>query len=393
MVSFFRSKKLLIIAILIISLIAILSIAKLMFFGQSDSDKEYITAAVFRGDIEEAIATSGEFAAKNQIDVCSSIIGRLNKVYVAVGDNVKKGQLVAELESEEQKNSLSKSQITLTKEIIALQIKKLNLKEAEQKFLRRQQLIGSGAISQTDLQDAKKDKLIATLNQLLQQKLIAQSRLDVQKERIALNKTFIKAPTNGTVVDIVTEEGEQILLEDKAFVILRLAQLDTMTVTVEVSEADIVKIKKGEIAYFTILSMPKKRFYATLRDIELFPVKKDSAIYYNVYFDVPNPDKIFRIGMTAQVSILLKSQKNVLLIPSLALGEQEANGRYLVKVLDKNNQIKYRHVKIGINDHINAQVLEGLELNEKVVIGLAEEASSQDSKKQNKVMFSKKRKM
>lgn len=124
MTSFFRSKKLLTIAVLTISLIVILSIAKLMFFGSSDSDKEYIVATVFRGDIEEVIATSGELAAKNQIDVCSSIAGRLKKMHVALGDNVKKGQLVAELESGEQKNSLSKSQITFAKEVMALQIKK-----------------------------------------------------------------------------------------------------------------------------------------------------------------------------------------------------------------------------------------------------------------------------
>lgn len=281
----------------------------------------------------------------------------------------------------------------MLKRLWHFKLKKLDLTEAEQIFLRRQQLIESGAVSQADLQEAKKAKLIANLNQLMQKKLIAQSHLDVQQERIALNKTLIKAPTNGTVVDIATKEGEQIIFEDKAYIILRLAELNTMTVTVQVSEADIVKIKKGGVAYFTILSMPEKRFYATLRDIELFPVKKDGAVYYNVYFDIPNPEKIFRIGMTAQVSIILSSQKNVLLIPSLALGEQEANGRYLVKVLDKNNQIKYRHVKIGINDHVNAQVLEGLELNEKVIIGLDQESIGQDSKKQNKPIFTKSRGM
>jgi len=392
MFSFFRSKKFLTVAVLMISLIAILSIAKLIFFSSSDSDEKYITATVFRGDIEEAISTSGEFDAKNQIEVCSSIVGRLNKVYVALGDSVKKGQLLAELESEEQKNSLSKSQIVLTKSLIDLQIKQLNLKEAEQEFLRHQQLIKNGAVSQAALQKSKKDKLIANLNQLLQQKLIAQSRLDVQNERIEVNKTLIKAPANGTVVDIATEEGEQIVLEDKAYIILRLAELDTMTVTVQVSEADIIKIKKGDVAYFTILSMPEKRFYSTLRDIELFPTKKDGAIYYNVYFDIPNPNKIFRIGMTAQVSVVLKSQKNVLLIPSLALGEQKANGHYLVRVLDKNNKIKYRDVTIGINDHINAQVLEGLELNEKVIIGFNEEPIGQDSKTQKRTMVFRTRK-
>ncbi|MBV5302272.1 MAG: efflux RND transporter periplasmic adaptor subunit [Methylococcales bacterium] len=392
MFSFFRSKKFLIIAVVMISLIAILSIGKLIFFGSSDADEKYIIATVFRGDIEEAISTSGEFEAKTQIEVCSSIVGRLNKVYVTEGESVKKGQLLAELENEEQKNSLSKSQITLTKNLIDFQIKKLDLKEAEQEFLRHQQLIKSGAVSQASLQKTKKDKLITNLNQLLQQKLIAQSRLDVQNQRIEVSKTLIKAPANGTVVDIATEEGEQIILEDKAYIILRLAELDTMTVTAQVSEADIIKIKKGDVAYFTILSMPEKRFYSTLRDIELFPTKKDGAIYYNVYFDIPNPNKIFRIGMTAQVSVVLKRQKNVLLIPSLALGEQEENGRYLVRVLDKNNKIKYRHVKIGINDHINAQVLEGLGLNEKVIIGFSEELSGQDSKQKKKIMFSHSRK-
>ena len=346
-----------------------------IFSSFKKNELNYITVPVIRGNIETAIIARGVLAAKNQVNVNSRITGTLEKLYIKHGQKVRKGQLLAKMDSAKQKNDLSKSQSGLANKVAQKRGEEIRLIKAKQALSRQRQMIKSGATSQASLQDAEAEVLIAQsrIEELNTQ--INIERSTIKEANLIFNDTFIRSPIDGTVIHLTTKEGEHVVAAQEAPVILRIAQLDIMTVKAKVSEVDIMQIRAGQNAYFSIFGMPKKHFSATLSDIELFPSnysrnESESSVYYNVYFDVPNPQKILRVGMTAQVTIPLKRAKNVLLIPSSALEEPQIDGRYAVKVLEANGKAQRRLIRVGINNHSMVQVLSGLKLNEKVIIGV-----------------------
>lgn len=202
-----------------------------------------------------------------------------------------------------------------------------------------------------------------------------------------LGYTRISAPINGVVVAVVTEEGRTVNANQSAPTIVMLARLDTMKVKAEISEADVTRVRPGQEVYFTILGEPDKRYRATLRTVEPAPASiaaksfgsssndsgsttaTNAAVYYNGLFEMPNPDGELRTSMTAQVYIVLDHAKNVLVIPATALGAKESDERRSVRVVDAEGRATPRRIRIGMNNNVVAEVLEGLKAGEHVVIG------------------------
>ena len=210
-----------------------------------------------------------------------------------------------------------------------------------------------------------------------------------------LSFTKIIAPIDGEVVAILTKEGQTVVAAQIVPVILKLAKLDAMTIKTQISEADVVNVKAGQPVSFTIMGEPDKRYSAWLRVVESAPSSYSeppatqpaaqssgagttvgAPVFYNALFDVPNPDGVLRIGMSAQVSIVQGLVKNALAIPSGALREQGPDGRFLVRVVGaKGKEPEERRVRIGVNNRSFAQVLEGLKEGEEVILGEQRAAS------------------
>ncbi|MDU0957131.1 MAG: efflux RND transporter periplasmic adaptor subunit [Bradyrhizobium sp.] len=229
---------------------------------------------------------------------------------------------------------------------------------------------------------------------------IAEAEVAIETARVNLAYTRITAPIDGTVLSIVTQQGQTVNAVQSAPTIVVLGQVETMTVRVEISEADVVKVKPGQNVYFTILGDPDRRFHATLGSIEPAPesIKTDSsfsststttssssssssttssAIYYNGVFNVANPDGQLMTYMTAEVHILLGEARKVPTIPSSALGNVNPDGSYTVRLLNGASALEKRNVRIGLNNKIRAEVKSGLSEGERVVISTPEEAPKQ----------------
>lgn len=208
-----------------------------------------------------------------------------------------------------------------------------------------------------------------------------QAEISVDNAKVDLGYTTISAPMDGTVVYTSVEEGQTVNSNQTTPTIIELAQLDKMTVKAQISEADVIHVKPGQHVYFTILGSSSHRYPGVLRAIEPGPTIMDGddsdlsaddseAIYYNGLFEVDNPDHILRIGMTAQVSIVLDSAKDSLIVPAQVLVKKPGSpDTYQVPVLN-NQQVEYRDVKIGLNNKVNAQVLSGLQEGDQVVVGM-----------------------
>lgn len=149
--------------------------------------------------------------------------------------------------------------------------------------------------------------------------------------------------------------------------ILTLADMSTMLVKAQVSEADVIHLKPGQKARFTVLGDPQTRYEGVLKDILPTPEKVNDAIFYYARFEVPNPQGVLRLDMTAQVHIQLTAVKNVLTVPLSALGEAAGDRRYKVKVL-RNGETREREVTIGARNDTDVVIEKGLEEGEEVVI-------------------------
>jgi len=375
-----RSKK------LWITLALVVAVAAGVWFwrGHEDKPQGLMTAKVKRGDLEITVLASGLVKSENLVSVGAQVSGQVKSLKVDLGDVVKAGQLVAEIDSLPQQNDLR----TRTAALAAMKAQKAaqeaSLKQAELAYQRQDVMRKSEAASQADFETAEANLNVIKANIAALDAQIEQASIAVDTAKINLGYTKINSPIDGVVVAIVTKEGQTVNANQTAPTIIMVARLDVMNIRAEISEADIVKVKPGQKAWFTILGEPDQRYPAQLQSIEPAPETitqtttvanaastSSSAVYYIGVLQVPNPEGKLRISMTAEVNIVLDQAKDTLLTPSAALGKKDKDGLYTVRVETAPGQYEERQVKIGLNNNVQAQVLAGLKEGEKVVIGEA----------------------
>lgn len=251
-------------------------------------------------------------------------------MYVELGDQVKQGQLIARIDSVRQENDLKTAEASIKNQMAQLAVRQANLAKVEAEYNRQKAMYAQDATSRSELESAFANYKTAQADITAINAQIEQSRLTLATAKEDLGYTQIVAPMDGTIVAIVTEEGQTVNANQSAPTIVKLAKLDTMTIKAEISEADVMKVEEGQTVYFTTLGNNEKKIYAKLRQVEPAPnsintdsntssSSSSSAVYYNALFDVPNEDGKLRIDMTAQVYIVLDEAKNVLTIPAAAI--------------------------------------------------------------------------
>lgn len=362
----------------------------------ADPAPEIITAPVVRGDVQDTVLASGTVQAGKLINVGAQVSGQVTQLYVEIGDTVKKGQLIAEVDATTQQNKLKDAQAALQAARAAQTVRQSALKQAKTELTRQKYMLQHDATSKVQYEKAKQAWVQAKANLTSAQASIEQRQLGVRTAQVDVGHTRIVAPMDGTVVAVVTEAGQTMNANQSAPTIVKLAQLNPMLIQAQISEADVLRVKAGMEASFTLLGNADKSYPAKLRSIELGPLdintysgratSSNKAVYYNGLLEAPNPNGDLRIQMTAQVSIVLGQVSNALTVPSAALHKtkkhkgtkknkpsQEEGSTHTVRVLsqqaDGKQSIETRSVRIGLNNRIHAEVLAGLEEGEKVVLG------------------------
>ncbi|SMF35153.1 efflux RND transporter periplasmic adaptor subunit [Desulfovibrio gilichinskyi] len=368
----------------IIASICVIGIGMKFILFPANQSVQYLTTKVVKSDIQETVLATGTLEAFKQVSVGAQASGQVKSLNVSLGDEVKKGDLIAEIDSQSQENNLHIAEADLENVKAQLTAKKAELNLAESEYKRQKGMLGAKATSIQDYESA-----LATLAETkaeiaaLDAQIVAAS-IDVDTARVTLGYTSITAPMDGIVVAIVTKEGQTVNAAQATPTIVKLAQLDTMTVKAEVSEADVVKVYPGQKVYFTILGEPDHKYKATLRSIEPAPdsiededsndttSSEDEAIYYNALFDVPNPDHKLRISMTVEATIILNEATNVCIIPEGALGAKDEQGRSSVQILSADGKPETLKVHTGLSDSVNIQIIDGLKEGDSVILGEAD---------------------
>ncbi|MEZ8375488.1 efflux RND transporter periplasmic adaptor subunit [Vibrio cyclitrophicus] len=367
--------------------IAIGAVAAYFYMKNDASIVTYSTEPVRIGNIEDVVLTNGVLYPYKMVNVGAQVSGKLESIAVTVGDTLKAGDVIAQIDNLSQENALKESHASLTNINAQYRAKKAQIYQSQLAFERQKAMLLKNASSQSMYDAAEAELLVyeAELDQLVAEK--EKALISVDDAQLDLSYTKIESPIDGTVVYVSVEEGQTVNTNQSTPSIVEVAQLDVMTVKAQVSEADIIHIATGQKVYFSILGAPQHNFHGELKSIEPGPtlltgddselnIGDNDAIYYNAVFDVDNTEGLLRFGMTAQVSIVLDAAQEALLVPSQVLTKKiQGKNRYRVPVLVEG-ALEMRNVEIGINNKVYAQVLDGLELGDRVVIGQANAKSS-----------------
>ncbi|MEA9566505.1 efflux RND transporter periplasmic adaptor subunit [Xanthomonas sp. WHRI 8932A] len=341
------------------------------------------SSAVVLGDIEETVLATGRINASQLVSVGAQVTGQVVALHVKLGDSVKKGQPIAEIDALPQQNALRTAQAQVRSADARLTARLASLRQATLADRRQRALMADDAVARVDAEAA--EATLATVRADIQALRAEREQATIAASTAELNLSYTRvvAPMDGEVVAIVTEQGQTVNANQSAPTIIKLARLDTMTVKAQISEADVTRVSAGMGVYFTLLGEPDTRYRAVLSALEPGPTTiasdasgvvagqassaASNAVYFNGIFDVPNPHRTLRIDMTAQTTIVLARARAARLIPSGALGERTADGSYVVHVLTADGGRQMRRIRVGLNNRINAQVIAGLELGERVI--------------------------
>ena len=384
-------------------------------FGKRDPLTAYQFSTVQRGDIEDVVTATGTLQPRDYVDVGAQVSGQLRKIHVEVGDTVNAGDLLAEIDPTVYRARVDASRAQLKNLRAQLKDREAQLALAQIQLRRQRALMAEDATTKESLQTAEASAKSAEAQLEAVRAQIEQIESTLRGDEANLQYARILSPMAGTVVSITARQGQTLNTNQQAPVVMRIADLLTMTVQTQVSEADVSRLKLGMDAYFTTLGGSGKRWQGKLEKIEPTPTVTNNVVLYNALFDVLNPDGLLMTQMTAQVFFVVSQAKDVLLVPLAALSQgaprapqpspsaapANANGagrgmgagagqgrsggaaaastgprQGTVKVADERGGVQERKVELGVSNRVQTQVLSGLAEGERVVSGLVVGAGS-----------------
>lgn len=364
-----------------------------------------LLATVETGSIENTIASAGTLKPSAFVDVGAQVSGQLQKLYVEIGDNVEAGQLLAEIDARVQASRVEASRASIAAQEAQLDARGAALELARSNAERQQRLMADKATSQLEYDNAVNNLASAESGLIQLQKQIEQSRASLSTEETQLEFTKIFAPATGTVVSIEMIEGRTLNAAQMAPNILRIADLTSMRVEADISEADIGDLRPGMQVYFTTLGGGNRRWYGTLQQILPTPEVLNNVVLYTGLFEVENLDGALLSEMTAQVYFVTASAENVLTVPMGALTFPEAGGfggggrpgggfaanaqnagprPATVTVVNADGSREDRQVMVGVTSRIAAEVVSGLREGEQVIAGIIQPDAEEAATTQNR---------
>jgi macrolide-specific efflux system membrane fusion protein len=360
--------------------------------GEGPGGQAWITARAQVGDLEDTTTALGTFQPRDFVDVGTQVSGQLRKIHVEIGDTVTQGQLLAEIDPTIYAARVDADRAQLQSLRAQLTERQAQAALAKEQYDRQTRMRRAGATSEEAFQTAETAWKTTQAQIASLRAQIEKVESDLRAGEANLGYTRIYAPMAGTVVSQPARQGQTLNATQLAPVIVRIADLSTMTVWTQVSEADVNKLRVGQDVYFTTLGQPDRRWTGNLRQVMPTPEVINNVVLYNALFDVPNPDGSLGIQMSAQVFFVHDSVKNAVLVPIAALAAGASGGRApgaakgtrtrsdaaqpesgdknaATLLVMKNGKPEPRRVVVGVRNRVQAQIVSGLAADEEVVIG------------------------
>jgi len=361
--------------------------------ARAGAGDQLTVATVQRGDLEDTVTATGILQPRDYVDVGTQVSGQLEKLAVEIGSRVKAGQLIAEIDPTVYRSRVEADQAQLRTQQAQLVDKQAQLTLAEQQHDRQVNMMKDNATTQDALETSEAAWRSAQAQIDVLKAQIEQTQSTLRGDQASLSYTKIYAPMSGTVVAQSAKQGQTLNANQQAPVIVRIADLSTMTVQSQVSEADVSKLRPRMPVYFTTLGDTGQRWNGALRQINPTPETVNNVVLYDALFDVDNRDGALMTQMTAQVFFVAAQAKGAVLVPVSALRPATApadprrgarttdaaaavdprtslaNGPAVVRVVAPDGSVASRDVRVGMVSRVSAQIVSGLEPGERVVVG------------------------
>jgi HlyD family secretion protein len=280
--------------------------AILLFAGRGSAEPKFRKAKVDKGEVVATVTATGTLSAVTTVQVGSQVSGIIAKLHVDFNSVVKKGQILAELDPTPFQQAVDQNQANLEKA-------KVELRNQEISLVRTKRLTDEQLDAQSDLDAAQTARDSASAS-------VAQALAALKQSQTNLSYTRITSPIDGVVVSRQYDVGQTVAASFQAPVIFSIAQdLTKMQVLTNIDEADVGRIREGQIANFSVDAFPDINFKGTVSQIRLSPQTVQNVVTYPVMLDVPNADLKLKPGMTANVLVPVEVRKDVLRVPNAAL--------------------------------------------------------------------------
>ncbi|OOH88464.1 efflux transporter periplasmic adaptor subunit [Pasteurellaceae bacterium 15-036681] len=346
--------------------------------GNKESQIHYITDEVKIGNLDKSVLATGSVRANQRTEVGAQVSGKITKLYVALGQEVNKGDLIAEIDSEKQQNDLNTAQAQLSSYKTQLEARKVALNVAESNYSRISKLYAQKSASLNDLETSKNELALAKANLEDVKANIKVAEISVRTAQTNLGYTKIISPISGVIVSVPVSEGQTVNSNQTSPTIVQVADLSKALIKFEIAEGDITQVKINQPVTFTTIA-DAHRIYngmiasvdpalTTLADNNYSETSNtngtSTAVYFYANVIVDNTDRSLRIGMTAQGRVVIAEKNDVLLVPTTAL--KKRGNEVFVQVLE-NGQAIDKIVETGLADSSHTEIISGIAQGDKII--------------------------
>ncbi|MFK0380230.1 efflux RND transporter periplasmic adaptor subunit [Pandoraea sp. NPDC090278] len=345
--------------------------------GLSNSSK---TAVVVRSKIAVTVSTTATLEPVDMVAVGAQVNGQIKSVKVKQGDQVLKDQELVLIDPELQQAALDRAKAALLSLEAQEHAKRVMKKNREVIWQRQSRLYVASASTRAELDQAKVDLVGASADLEIVKSQIVQARLDVRSAEVSRTFTRITSPINGEVLAVNAQYGQTIVSAQSSPTLMVVGNIEKMRVRARVSEVDVIDIKPGMRAFFTVTGAPQRTYEGKLLRIEISQdmlratrpgddnnSRIEGPVYYYGVFEVDNTDHMLRPFMSADVRIEKRVVRDVLSVPLSAIRSRSDDGIAKIAVR-AGKQFVERHVQLGVIDEERVEIKKGLREGEHVAV-------------------------
>lgn len=357
------------------------------------------TAKVTRGDLKVSITATGTLDALTTVEVGTQVSGTIAKLFVDFNSKVKKGQIIAMIDTTYLAAALSDASAILEKA-------KIQMNQAKRVFDRTNKLYKSGTVAQLEYEQD-----LASYESA--QSGVTSAKAQYKRAKINLDYATIKAPIDGVIISRNIDLGQTVAASFNTPKLFSIANdLTKMQVEANVDEADIGGVKQGQMASFSVDAFPADTFQGFVKQIRLEPTTTNSVVKYTVIIEVENKTLKLLPGMTANIEIIIDQHKDVLMIPSIALSftpstenmteitatlpdsirnssdftnvleNKKGNSKFKKVWIKENGYVTIKRVKTGVSDGVSTEITDSkLQVGDEIITGIIREKTSTTTQK------------
>jgi HlyD family secretion protein len=341
------------------------------------------TEPVKRRDVQSVVSAPGEIDPRVKVNISAHVIGKIERLYIVEGQNVRKGDRLVDLE----KDAFVAQRDRLASEVANRRIEvtraRVALTNAQSQWNRAQSLRGQGIQAEELFDQARLQYDTARASLASAEEGVRQSAAGLRQAETDLTRTTIVAPMSGRIVQLNAHEGEVVItgtMNNPGSVIAVLADLSEILVLAEVGETEVTRVRLAHRAIVEVDAIPDREYSGRVVEIGSSAAVKSGAgggqRYFKVKIALDQPDPSIRPGMTAQVRIIAEEQKNVIAVPVQSVVERKPEGARAAEteeqphvLLHQNGKAVLRPVKTGISDDTHITVLSGLKEGDEIITG------------------------